>query len=72
MLSSTEKPQGKHAVLGNESRADQRKSVCFTIPSTAFCTLQVCLHMHLGKSQVDLRNTMFLSLLQANMYMKTF
>lgn len=56
MLSSTEKPQGKHAVLGNGSRADQRKSVCVTVPSIAFCTLQVCLYMHLGKSQVDLRN----------------
>lgn len=60
MLSSTEKPQGKHAVLGNGSRADQRKSVCVTVPSIALCTLQVCLHMHLGNGWTS--EILFLSL----------
>lgn len=70
MWSCTEKPQGKHAVLGNESGADQRKSMTFHDPPAASCSLQVCLHMHLEKSQVDLGNAIFLSLLQANMHRK--
>lgn len=70
MWSCTEKPQGKHAVLGNESGADQRKSMTFHDPPAASCALQVCLHMHLEKSQVDLGNAIFLSLLQANVHRK--
>ena len=60
----------KACVLGNESGADQRKSVMFHDSLYSFLYTAVCLHTHLEKSQVDLGNTIFLSLLQANMYMK--